>query len=70
MDLLPAPGLTFHNGAPIDADTVVSLFAKLSSLELYEKELAHVDNITAPNPLKVVFTLSKPDLGFAGLFLA
>ncbi|CAH1527894.1 Transporter [Vibrio jasicida] len=61
------PGLTFHNGAPIDADTVVSLFAKLSSLELYEKELAHVDNITAPNPLKVVFTLSKPDLGFAGL---
>jgi MarR-like DNA-binding transcriptional regulator SgrR of sgrS sRNA len=34
---------------------------------LYEKELAHVDNITAPNPLKVVFTLSKPDLGFAGL---
>ncbi|MFH0273552.1 SgrR family transcriptional regulator [Vibrio jasicida] len=61
------PGLTFHNGAPIDADTVVSLFAKLSSLELYEKELAHVTDITAPNPLKVVFTLSKPDLGFAGL---
>lgn len=61
------PGLTFHNGTPINADTVVSLFAKLSSLELYEKELAHVANITAPNPLKVVFTLSKPDLGFAGL---
>ncbi|MCV5649043.1 ABC transporter substrate-binding protein, partial [Escherichia coli] len=49
------PGLTFHNGNPIDADTVVSLFAKLSSLEYYEKELAHVANVTAPNPLKVVF---------------
>ncbi|ENM4032624.1 SgrR family transcriptional regulator [Vibrio parahaemolyticus] len=61
------PGLTFHNGNPIDADTVVSLFAKLSSLEYYEKELAHVANVTAPNPLKVVFTLSRPDLGFAGL---
>ncbi|EDL68898.1 SgrR family transcriptional regulator [Vibrio campbellii] len=61
------PGLTFHNGTPIDADTVVSLFAKLSSLEYYQKELAHVTDITAPNPLKVVFTLSKPDLGFAGL---
>ncbi|KGR36873.1 transporter [Vibrio campbellii] len=61
------PGLTFHNGAPIDADTVVSLFAKLSSLEYYQKELAHVTDITAPNPLKVVFTLIKPDLSFAGL---
>ncbi|EDP59503.1 SgrR family transcriptional regulator [Vibrio sp. AND4] len=61
------PGLTFHNGVPIDADTVMSLFAKLSSLEYYQKELAHVTDITAPNPLKVVFTLSQPDLGFAGL---
>ncbi len=61
------PGLTFHNGNPIDAETVVSLFAKLSSLEYYEKELEHVANITALNPLKVVFKLNRPDLGFAGL---
>ncbi|MEZ8628929.1 SgrR family transcriptional regulator [Vibrio lentus] len=61
------PGLTFHNDTPIDADTVVSLFAKLSSLPYYQKELAHVTDITAPHPLKVVFTLSKPDRGFAGL---
>ncbi|PFG58082.1 MarR-like DNA-binding transcriptional regulator SgrR of sgrS sRNA [Vibrio sp. ES.051] len=61
------PRLTFHNGNPIDAETVVGLFAKLSSLEYYKKELAHVVNITTPNPLKVVFKLNRPDLGFAGL---
>ncbi|WP_322804426.1 SgrR family transcriptional regulator [Vibrio alfacsensis] len=61
------PGLTFHNGMAIDADTVVSLFAKLSSLDNYQKELSHVANISAPTPLKVVFTLNQPDLGFAGL---
>lgn len=61
------PGLTFHNGNSIDAETVVSLFAKLSSLQYYEKELAHVANITAPTPLKVVFKLNRADLGFAGL---
>ncbi|MDF5463485.1 ABC transporter substrate-binding protein, partial [Vibrio parahaemolyticus] len=53
------PGLTFHNGNSIDAETVVSLFAKLSSLQYYEKELAHVANITAPTPLKVVFKLNR-----------
>ncbi|ALR18718.1 SgrR family transcriptional regulator [Vibrio natriegens] len=61
------PGLTFHNGSPIDADTVVSLFNKLKLLDYYEKDLAHVETITAPNPLKVIFTLNTPDLGFAGL---
>ncbi|MDF2152698.1 SgrR family transcriptional regulator [Vibrio sp. CAU 1672] len=61
------PGLTFHNGQPIDAHTIVSLFVKLSALEYYRKELAHVTDVSAPNPVKLVFTLSKPDLGFAGL---
>ncbi len=61
------PGLKFHNDEPIDADTIVSLFAKLSALPYYQKELAHVSDISAPHPLKVVFTLSKPDQGFAGL---
>ncbi|KYN23954.1 transporter [Vibrio cidicii] len=61
------PGLTFHNGAAIDASTIVSLFAKLSSLDLYRKELAHLDNIVDESPLKVVFTLKQSDRGFAGL---
>jgi len=45
----------------------VSLFAKLCTLPYYQKELTHVSDISAPHPLKVVFTLSKPDQGFAGL---
>ena len=61
------PGLKFHNDEPNDAETIVSLFAKLSALPYYQKELAHVSDISAPHPLKVVFTLSKPDQGFAGL---
>ncbi|MGY3572217.1 SgrR family transcriptional regulator [Vibrio paucivorans] len=61
------PGLTFHNGAAIDADAIVSLFAKLSSLPEYQVELGHLSNVSAPNPLKVVFSLSKPDFGFGGL---
>lgn len=61
------PGLTFHNGSPIDADTVVNLFNKLKLLDYYEKDLAHVETIAAPNPLKVIFTLNTPDLAFAGL---
>lgn len=42
------PELTFHNGAPLDANTIVSLFAKLSSLETHRAELAHISDIKAP----------------------
>lgn len=61
------PGLAFHDGSPIDANTIVSLFAKLSSLEEYKKELAHLVDVSAPQPQKVVFSLNQSDLGFAGL---
>ncbi|HAS8254641.1 TPA: SgrR family transcriptional regulator [Vibrio vulnificus] len=61
------PGLTFHNGAAIDAASIVSLFAKLSRLPSHQQELAHVVDIKAPTPFKVVFSLDRPDLGFAGL---
>ncbi|MGF1722067.1 SgrR family transcriptional regulator [Vibrio kyushuensis] len=61
------PGLTFHDGSSIDSDAIVSLFAKLSSLKEYQTELAHLENVNSPQPLKVVFTLSEPDRGFAGL---
>ncbi|MEH0389020.1 SgrR family transcriptional regulator [Vibrio mimicus] len=61
------PELTFHNGAAIDANTIVSLFAKLSSLETHQAELAHITDIKAPTPFKVVFNLQRPDPGFAGM---
>lgn len=61
------PGLTFHNGAPIDADSIVSLFAKLSTLPNYRSELTHLVSVSSPLTNKVVFEFSKPDLGFGGL---
>ncbi|MYM59222.1 SgrR family transcriptional regulator [Vibrio sp. OCN044] len=61
------PALTFHNGAAIDADSIVSLFAKLSTLTNYQEELAHLESVISPQPNKVVFEFSKPDLGFGGL---
>lgn len=61
------PELTFHNGSAIDATTIVSLFAKLSSLETHQAELAHIIDIKAPTLFKVVFNLDRPDPGFAGL---
>ncbi|EGQ7978313.1 SgrR family transcriptional regulator [Vibrio cholerae] len=61
------PELAFHNGAPLDANTIVSLFAKLSSLETHRAELAHISDIKAPTPFQVVFNLERPDPGFAGM---
>nr|WP_275658327.1 SgrR family transcriptional regulator [Vibrio sp. Isolate25] len=61
------PSLTFHNGAAIDADSIVSLFAKLSTLANYQSELAHLVSVTSPMANKVIFQLSQPDQGFGGL---
>ncbi len=61
------PGLTFHDGSPLTAETVVSLFAKLTQLAHYQLELSHLLDVTASQPLRLEFTLAKPDLGFAGL---
>ncbi|WP_273860331.1 SgrR family transcriptional regulator [Photobacterium sp. GSS17] len=61
------PGLVFHNGTPIDADTIATLFTRLSSLTEYQTEMAHVISVSAPQPQTVVFTLSEPDLGFGGM---
>ena len=61
------PALTFHNGAAIDADSIVSLFAKLSTLANYQSELSHLVSVTSPMANKVVFQLSEPDQGFGGL---
>ncbi len=61
------PSLTFHDGSPITAETIVSLFAKLTQLDNYQIELAHLVNVSAPMANRVEFELSQPDLGFAGL---
>ncbi|NOH71566.1 SgrR family transcriptional regulator [Vibrio pectenicida] len=61
------PALIFHNGAAIDADSIVSLFAKLSTLPNYHDELAHLVSVNSQLPNKVVFEFSKPDFGFGGL---
>jgi len=61
------PGLSFHNGHPINADIIVELFEKLIQLEEYQQELAHVSSISAPSPNQVLFSLSEPDKGLGGL---
>ncbi|WP_117232589.1 SgrR family transcriptional regulator [Vibrio maerlii] len=61
------PNLTFHNGSSIDSGTISALFNKLKSHKNYQAELAHLESVTAPNPLKVIFKLNKADMGFGGL---
>lgn len=61
------PELTFHNGKLIDAQTIVELFHHLQELPDYQAELAHLHSITALHSREVLFELSQPDQGFAGL---
>ncbi|OLQ94573.1 transporter [Vibrio ponticus] len=61
------PGLTFHNGAPINAQSIAELFNRLVELDHYHPDLDHLATVTAPMDNKVVFQLSAPDKGFAGL---
>jgi len=61
------PGLTFHNGEGINEVAIVNLFKKLATLEDYQGELHHLSDVSSPTPNKIVFKLSKPDLGFGGL---
>lgn len=61
------PGLTFHNGEAISGESIVSLFKELATLADYQSELHHLIDVYTPTPNKIVFKLSKPDLGFGGL---
>lgn len=61
------PGLTFHNGSAIDANSIVDLFNRLMQLEDYVSELGHLQSVRSLAQYKVVFTLTKPDQGFGGL---
>nr|WP_282437276.1 SgrR family transcriptional regulator [Vibrio amylolyticus] len=61
------PGLTFHDGSPIDAAAIVKLYKKLLTLPEYQTELSHLSDVSSEQPLKILFTLSEPDKGFAGL---
>ncbi len=61
------PGLTFHDGQPVDAKQLVSLFTALQPLPFYQTELAHVASVYSEQPLRISFQLTKADTGFAGL---
>ena len=61
------PGLTFHNGQPIDAHSIANLFTRLAELDHYHPDLDHLLHVSAPMDNKVVFQLSQPDKGFGGL---
>lgn len=61
------PGLTFHDGQPITAHTIATLFELLKTHPCYERELAHLTTVTALREQTLVFELSQPDLGFSGL---
>lgn len=61
------PQLSFHDGSQINAEKVAELFIKLKALPEYQKELAHMDNVSAISPHCVEFALNQPDPGFAGL---
>jgi peptide/nickel transport system substrate-binding protein len=59
------PGVTFHDGSPCDAEAVRASFERLLTLSLapgYEmaRFLSDPEQITAPDPLTVVFTLDRP----------
>jgi peptide/nickel transport system substrate-binding protein len=58
-------GVTFHDGSPCDAEAVRTSFERLLTLELapaFEmyRFLSDPSQITAPDPLTVVFTLDRP----------
>ena len=61
------PGLTFHNGTPIDGPSITKLFNKLITLDHYKNELKHVASIDSPTNNKVIFKLTRADRGFGGL---
>ncbi|MDN3680840.1 SgrR family transcriptional regulator [Vibrio tapetis subsp. quintayensis] len=61
------PGLTFHNGQPITAESIAALFSKLQTLDAYKHDLSHVESVIAPTSHQVLFTLSQRDNGFGGL---
>ena len=59
------PGVTFHDGSPCDAEAVRASFERLLTLGLapaYEmyRFLSDPAQISAPDPLTVVFTLDRP----------
>ena len=59
------PGVTFHDGSPCDAEAVRASFERLLTLglapafEMY-RFLSDPSQISAPDPLTVVFTLDRP----------
>ncbi|MGF1734937.1 SgrR family transcriptional regulator [Photobacterium satsumensis] len=60
------PQLRCHSNTVIDAALVCNLFNQLRLLPEYEKELSHVNQISASHQC-ITFELNSPDHGFAAL---
>ena len=59
------PGVTFHDGSPVDAEAVRSSFARFLTLGLgpssaIARFVPSADAVTAPDAATVVFSLGKP----------
>lgn len=64
------PGVTFHDGSPVDADAVVAnLEAQLAS-GLTAQTLSFIDDVQAVDPLHVEVTMSRPWSGFPNMLTA
>ncbi len=61
------PGLTFHDGKIIDAQEIAALFSQMKKTAEYDIELAHVNSVSALQPLCVEFELNSTDSGFGAL---
>lgn len=78
LDLTLRDGVTFQDGAPFDADAVVTNIAHMmDDSSLTAGSLAMVDDVKAVDPTHVRFTLNRPggDLpqvlsGFAGMMVS
>ena len=61
------PGVTFHDGTPVDAEAVIAnLDAQLAS-GLTAQTLSFIEDVRAVDPLHVEVTMSKPWSGFPNM---
>ena len=64
------PGVTFHDGTPVDAEAVVAnLDAQLAS-GLTAQTLSFIDEVRAVDPLHVEVAMSRPWSGFPNMLTA
>lgn len=62
------PNLRFHDSSVINAYRLTALFNQLKMLPEYDKEMAHIQCISALSELVIEFKLHKEDRALAALF--